>query len=184
MHQNEKWQEFYRSGERVKNGGDAPIRDSKIENLFGAACVEFYRVKNDKIEFLFQKRSEKIDGYPGWWDLSAGGHINYEEPITAAAVREAKEEIGIKIDPEKLEFACFYARPSEMHHNLIAIYFYRLDEETEFVFDDHEVSEVKWVTEEDLPEFWKKLKPPVAKDPFFKIALEEKIANLQRFRGV
>src|SRR6185369_159344 len=33
------------------------------------------------------------------------GHVDGNEPMTAAMIREAKEEVGIEIQPENLQFA-------------------------------------------------------------------------------
>ena len=64
-----------------------------------------YRL-NDKgrLEFLWQKRSEKVDRYPGDYDISAGGHVNLGETLVEAAIRETREEIGVKIEAKDLQF--------------------------------------------------------------------------------
>lgn len=54
-------------------------------------------------EILLQKR--KNTGYmDGYYDLSASGHVEKGEPMTRTLIREAKEEIGIDIMPEDIEF--------------------------------------------------------------------------------
>lgn len=44
---------------------------------------------------LFQLRSPRKDMYPGWWDISMGGHVNAGEEYEAAVLRELREELGI-----------------------------------------------------------------------------------------
>jgi len=51
---------------------------------------------------IIQQRSKNKDTYPLLWDVSVAGHINYKEDPTAAAKREAKEELGIDIAIDKL----------------------------------------------------------------------------------
>lgn len=54
-------------------------------------------------EILLQKR--KNTGYmDGFYDLSASGHVEENEPMTSTLIREAKEEIGIDIMLEDIEF--------------------------------------------------------------------------------
>lgn len=40
----------------------------------------------------------------GYYDLSASGHVEKDEPMASALIREAKEEIGIYIMSEDIEF--------------------------------------------------------------------------------
>jgi isopentenyl-diphosphate delta-isomerase len=46
-------------------------------------------------ELLIQKRTTSKDRYPGYWDISAGGHVHVGESYEAAARRELMEELGI-----------------------------------------------------------------------------------------
>lgn len=59
-------------------------------------------VYNDKGEFALQLRSltenSKPQHYPHHWDFSAAGGINPGETHKIAAIRELKEELGIKAD--------------------------------------------------------------------------------------
>jgi 8-oxo-dGTP diphosphatase len=41
--------------------------------------------------------------YDGYWAASAAGHVEAGEPVTEAAVREASEELGIRIAPADLD---------------------------------------------------------------------------------
>ena len=56
---------------------------------------------------LFQKRSEKVQ-HGGFYDSSAGGHVDAGEDILTAALRETEEEIGLKLEPEDLRLVCSY----------------------------------------------------------------------------
>jgi len=46
---------------------------------------------------LFQRRSLRKENWPGWWDVSAAGHLSAGESASDAAVRETLEELGLRI---------------------------------------------------------------------------------------
>lgn len=56
-------------------------------------------VRNGMGELLLQERGRGKDSYPGWWDVSVGGHVDAGEDYNDAAVREAGEELGIARAP-------------------------------------------------------------------------------------
>ena len=154
MHHDELWQNFKHNG--LPNGsypsklGNPPV-DS--DDVVGACCVWLYRYGKNGIEVLFQKRSKVVDYNAEKWDVSAGGHLNYGEDIVTGVLREAREEIGAKLDPEKLEYV--FSLRSVQGKNMLCNYFLydwtgRADD---FHFDDQEVSEVKWVPLQDFGVF-------------------------------
>ena len=77
------------------------------------------RVKfNATVSFLVEKDGKfllfyRTDGYfkEGWWVLPAG-HIEAGETATQTVVREAKEELGIDVDPKDVSFG-------HIIHNLV-----------------------------------------------------------------
>ena len=60
-------------------------------------------IYNSKKQVLLQKRSKNKDSHPGLWDIPVGGHFQVGEKPKQAAVREATEEIGLRIKPESLK---------------------------------------------------------------------------------
>lgn len=156
MHTDELWQEFDAQGERSKGVGyDAslgnPLRGGG-DIYVGAAAVWLYRRTEHGLEVLFQQRSPKISN-GGKWDISAGGHINRGEREVDAAVRELAEEIGAKAQPEELEFMF---KLKTFFNVQMYVFHYLCDwtgKDDEFVFDDGEVSAVKWVPFSELDEF-------------------------------
>ena len=64
-------------------------------------------------EVLLQQRLDT--GYmDGHWSFSAAGHVERGESVTAAAVREAYEELGVRIEEADLEPVCtIHRRQSE-----------------------------------------------------------------------
>jgi 8-oxo-dGTP pyrophosphatase MutT (NUDIX family) len=70
-------------------------------SLVPAAYVGFLR----GTEILLQQRQGT--GYmDGCWSFSAAGHVERGESVYAAAVREAYEELGVRIDEADLDPVC------------------------------------------------------------------------------
>lgn len=158
MHKDELWQLYYKNGEPILGKGWEAARGNPEvtgdDGIVGVSIVFLYRHSEDGLEFLWQKRSEEIDRYPGDWDISAGGHINIGESLIEAAVREAREEIGAVISVDELELVTMYP----FNKNRFAwIYLVDwTDKADEFHFDDKEVTEVKWVKYAEMDDFRKK----------------------------
>ena len=177
MHKDEIWQVYGLNGEVVPGEGWNSALGNPEETgspkVVGVAVVFVWRKNAEgKIELLWQRRSEKIDRYPGDYDISAGGHINLSETPAEAAVRESREEIGAVVDRDDLEFVTIRS----FNRNRIA-WVYAVDwtgREEEFEFDDGEVSEVRWVSFDETEEFRVKYaKAPLKKDDLTFRLLEE-----------
>lgn len=57
-----------------------------------------------KVQVLLQKRSRGKDSYPGCYDISSAGHIPAGDGFLESALRELKEELGIKAKKDELIF--------------------------------------------------------------------------------
>ncbi len=124
----------------------------------GGACIWLIRREEDKTYIMFQKRAEKIQ-FGGFYDASAGGHIDEGEDALTAAIREAKEEIGLTITPDELQFVCEYATDRK----LISVYLSdRTGKNDELILDKDEVESVEWIELQDLDMFIRaRVKPPL-----------------------
>jgi len=60
--------------------------------------------------FLIARRALEADSAPGIWEAVSGG-VTAGEDSLSAAVREAKEEIGIALDRENARHFCSYTWP-------------------------------------------------------------------------
>ena len=79
-------------------------------------------------EILLAQRSAKKTLHPLLWDVSVAGHIDAGETVEEGAMREIKEEIGLKIKKKQLQkigvFECFQSYENgivdnEFHHTFL-----------------------------------------------------------------
>lgn len=163
MHQGDLWQEYQANGERVMNGGrPSKLGNPKFPTYYGSVVTFLYRRVSDGFELLFQRRSSEIDQFGGYWDVSAGGHIDYDESQLDAAVREAKEEIGVDITAKNLRYGFSYCRRNMIAHVYFCDWTGRPDS---FTYADGEVDAVKWVSLDQIDSFCQEFcKPPLKDD--------------------
>jgi isopentenyldiphosphate isomerase len=64
-------------------------------------AVHLWIVTPDR-SVLLQRRSFAKMAWPGWWDISVAGHLSAGESAADAAVREAREELGLDLRTEEL----------------------------------------------------------------------------------
>lgn len=100
---------------------------------------------NDKKQTLLQKRSANKRFEPNKWALCAG-HVDADETLVDAAIRETKEEIGLELKEDEL--IPFFEREYTMektNSHITYFYYVKCDKkEEEFVIQKEELSEVKW----------------------------------------
>lgn len=116
-----------------------------------AVMLLLIREKDNHKEVLFQKR--KNTGYfDGCYDLSASGHVDANESMRHAMCREAKEELGIDINEEDLEFVCIIHKNSNNGNIYYNGYFKANKWKGEPVINEpHKNEELKWFDINDLP---------------------------------
>ena len=76
-----------------------------------AVMLMLIREQDGKEQILLQKR-QNTGFADGFYDFAASGHVEDGEPMRVAMCREAKEELGIDVAPDGLEFVCL------IHKNL------------------------------------------------------------------
>ena len=132
--------------------GGETRKKMREQNLIHA-CLDIV-VLNSKNEFLVQKRSLKKEYCPGYWSPIIGGILGDKENIEEAAGRETEEEIGIEVKNTKnklIKFAHFFHEDKVYRAFIYAYYLILTDEEVKLIqFKDNEVSEIKWLSEDDI----------------------------------
>lgn len=96
---------------------------------------------NDKGEILLQKRSMAKDTNPGFYTLSASGHVGKGENYDEAAERELFEEIGVKA---KIQFARKFLIEMKNETEMESIYTVQYN--GPFTLDRTETDEVEFFT--------------------------------------
>ena len=150
MHDGELWQVFAENGLPVEGRGaidDEFTRDSSM--VMGNSHVWMWHKSPKGAKVLLQKRALTKKTSPGFYHISAAGHINVGETPIAAALRETEEELGLKINPERL-YLVHVTRTARNPKSLLHVFTYELQGDEEFSFDDGEVELVEWY---DLEEF-------------------------------
>ena len=98
-------------------------------------------VFNAQGQIFLQKRSLKKDRQPGLWDSSASGHVDSGEEYDACAVREVREEIGLRLEhpPQRL-FKLTASVATDQEH----VWVYRCSAEGPFSLDPDEIERGGW----------------------------------------
>jgi 8-oxo-dGTP diphosphatase len=101
-------------------------------------------LKDNKI--LLVKRA--IEPYSGYWVLS-GGHVEYGERVEEAAVREIKEELGLKVKIKKLIGVYSDPKRDPRYHTVTVAYFCQKIKGK--IRLNYEASEYKYFSLNNLP---------------------------------
>ena len=107
---------------------------------------------NNKNELLLQKRSTSKKAHPNCWDISGAGHIKAGESVGDGAIRELKEELGVEAEEKDLQYIATI-KSTKNPKNVEFQYVYLLNcnkEIEEYIFENNEVSEVKYIFYRDL----------------------------------
>ena len=75
---------------------------------------------------LIQQRAENKNTFPLLWDVSVAGHIAAGEKIVNAAVREVKEEIGVRIAESDLQKTGIFKAVHKHQGNLMDCEFHHV----------------------------------------------------------
>ncbi|MCI8761160.1 MAG: NUDIX domain-containing protein [Clostridia bacterium] len=107
---------------------------------------------NSDNKILIQKRSENKKLEPNVWAMT-GGSVMVGENSLETIVREAKEELDIEIDPNKLELVTKFKTGNVWIETYILKNDYDI---AKMKFQKEEVSDAKWVTWNEIDELVKK----------------------------
>ncbi len=113
-----------------------------------AAYVVFR--KDDKALFLLRENCGWMDGH---YSLAAG-KVEKDEPYSLAAVREAKEEVGVDVSPEDLKYLMTIHRKSpDNGMEWVDVFFEATKWTGELTnAEPHMHSKIEWLDINDLPD--------------------------------
>jgi len=112
-------------------------------------------VFNKRGKVFLQKRSMKKDRQPGLWDSSTSGHVDSGEDYDACAVRELREEIGLRVSevPRRL-----FKLPASAETDQEHVWVYRCEAEGPFQLHPEEIEHGDWFEPEEITR-WMREKP-------------------------
>lgn len=123
-------------------------RYENIKGEYGLAC--HFWIVNDKGELLIQKRNPHKKVFPGLWSTNGGG-VDSGETSLVTVIRECKEELGIDVNENEIEFALSYKRK----YDFLDVYIIRKNIDlNNIIMQKEEVSDVKWITPKALKEMF------------------------------
>jgi isopentenyldiphosphate isomerase len=152
----ELWQAYDAQGRPIAEKGltKAVARDGA---LHGAAHVWIWRESDTgQREILLQKRAADKPTWPGFYDISAAGHIDFGETPLQAVVREAQEELGLTVSDRDLSLVFVHRRnitdqtSGYIENEFCWVYILQLAPHVKIGQSDGEVDEVKWVSDADF----------------------------------
>lgn len=106
---------------------------------------------NDNKEILLQKRSANKRFDPNKWGLCAG-HVDANESLEDAAIREIKEEVGLDVTPKELiPYGEREVAIKDSNSHITYFYYVRCNKKAEeFTIQKEELSEVKWFNIDEI----------------------------------
>lgn len=127
-----------------------------------AAIVYLLREHNGKTEVLVHKRQGGWGA--GLWDASAGGHVEEGETMTTALMREAKEELGIKIDAKDIIFTNIQQFRAQSRVYFDGYFFVKKYKGKPHIMEPEKCSDLQWCDINNLPEPFRPERKQALKD--------------------
>lgn len=116
-----------------------------------AVILLLSRMKDGKEEILLQKR-KNTGYYDGYYDFSASGHVEKNETMADAMCREAKEELGITINKNDLEFVCLVHKKDKDEPTYYMGTFKTKKWTGDLIINESKkIEELKWIDINNLP---------------------------------
>lgn len=141
--------------DRITNNSKPRSLVHRDGELHPTVHVWLIRRRDMGIYVLLQKRSHNKDIYPDLWDVSSAGHVRQGQEYGVTAIRETREELGLEITREKLEFLGFrknsHIEDNVMDNELTAVFMCREDIDDSMIKPcPEEVSETGWAEIDEL----------------------------------
>jgi 8-oxo-dGTP diphosphatase len=108
-------------------------------------------------EVLLQLRGPETTYMAGHWATAAAGHVEAGESVLEAAVREAREELGVEVDPASLVPLCAMHRtdpgnPAPIEQRVDFFFTARDWSGEPSIQEPGKCVDLRWVLLDDLPE--------------------------------
>jgi len=127
---------------------------------------------NSKGEILIHKRSSKKELYPNKYDTLIGGHVLYGENYVDTAVKELREEIGLRVQPDELihveDHAANWKDGKKLNREFRKVFALKFHGKISDLNTNDELSESKFVKVKKLKEMLKKEKNNFVSVPYIR----------------
>ncbi len=132
--------------------GETHIRGEKLPPERYHLVVHVW-IKNSRGEWLISQRAANRPTFPLMWESTGGSVIAGEDSLTGA-IREAKEEVGVDLDPSQ----------GTLVNSTVRDHFQDIKDDWLFLYDGEadlrnattdEVADMRWMTVEDIRELYR-----------------------------
>jgi 8-oxo-dGTP pyrophosphatase MutT (NUDIX family) len=116
---------------------------------------EYYRVvhlwiKNDQNAYLIQQRNKATDTIPYQWAPTAGAVQAGETPLDAV-IREAKEELGLRLQANEVHYVKTWVKENHMGNVILDVFYVQKNIEiSQIRIDPIEVKQVTYASLEKI----------------------------------
>jgi isopentenyl-diphosphate delta-isomerase len=167
--------------EQMNQTGESMLKsEAHAKNLrHGGAHLWIY---NSNGEVLLQLRHPTKVIRPNVWDVSVAGHISAGHQPKETIVREAEEELGLKIGPEKLKYigTTEVEEPMDgwVHRTFNWTYLTKMDFDLADLSPEmNEVADIRWISldelEDDINDPEKSKKYSMSRKYVYDLAIEQ-----------
>ena len=125
-----------------------------MKKRFKLHCAVFLiltKKKNQNEQVLLQKRYH-TEILSGKYDVAASGHLEKNESVKKAMIRETKEEIGINILEENLHYSSTIHAKFEDAEYILITFWTNKYQGTPKIMEPDKCNELKWFDINKLPE--------------------------------
>lgn len=140
---------------QVVDSEDNPIKGAQLEDVLSAGLqhrVVRILLYDEQGNVLLQKRAKHMKTYPGLWDTSSAGYVDYGEDYEDAAKRELFEELGLGFD--KLHKVMKYKIHRDLkdgkYRRFEVIFRAKISRSAIVKIEPKEVDEVRWFSLEEV----------------------------------
>ncbi|OLA86251.1 MAG: hypothetical protein BHW65_00720 [Verrucomicrobia bacterium CAG:312_58_20] len=126
--------------------GSAPRSEVHAKGLLHrSAHVLIFSDSGGGRKILLQKRSKFKDSHPGIYTTSCSGHVDSGETYDEGAVREMREETGVRVSPSDLLKIGKIRACRDTGNEFSYVYELKIPESAPLEFPPEEVESLDWV---------------------------------------
>lgn len=134
---------------------DNPINGAPLQKVLREGLwhrVVRVLLYDEQGNILLQKRAKHMKTYPGLWDTSSAGYVDYGENYETAATRELFEELGIKVNclRDVMKYHVHRDLEDGKYRRFETIFKATISRSAAITIEPEEVDEVKWFTLDEV----------------------------------